>query len=131
MATIGNISLTAARDLALRYRQEHGNPAKHPFHFLPAAFLRALANVPGVDGLKIYHGLTPSGKEVLLMIPAHIINEGNQNEDWVDIVEYEFAGNLGLKDEFRGQYTDTVFLLRSNSGPCPPPPTGYSNSRLD
>ncbi|CAN5704711.1 hypothetical protein BH10BAC2_BH10BAC2_42840 [soil metagenome] len=128
MATLGNISLPQARDLAKRYRDTHGSPPHTSFYFLSKQFLDLIAGVPGVDGLKLYRGLTEDQAEVLIMVPAHIANPGTEQENWVDIVEYAYTINDGKKTEYSEQFANTVFLLR---GPCPPPPTGYTSGRLD
>jgi hypothetical protein len=131
MPTIGNISLAQARALAREYRIHHGNSAVTDFHFIPREFLQLIAGVPGVDGVKLYFGQTPSPepKEVLMMVPAYIANRGGGNENWIDILEYEYLINRDQKEAAVTQrFTDTIFLL---SGPCPPPPSGYTSGRLD
>ncbi|QEC66582.1 hypothetical protein FRZ67_04450 [Panacibacter ginsenosidivorans] len=128
MTTLGNISLQDARDLAKRYRDAHSTPPHTPFYFLSKKFLDIISGVPGVDGLKLYQGLTADQKEVLLMVPAHINDPGSSKENWVDIVEYSYTINEDKKTAYSQDFNNTIFLL---SGPCPPPPSGYTSGKLD
>lgn len=121
---LNELPVSKAKKLTKAYRDLKGLKLS-PFHFLPMKLFERLSEIPRIDGFKIYMGIDKgTDKEVLVLMPARVINKDTPDEEWEDIYSYQASINSGPLENIN---INPIVAL----GPCPPPPIKTKNTIMN
>ncbi len=126
-----NLSEHDAAALTKKYREEH-NLSNSPAYFIGIKKIDMLWGVPGIQGIRIYPGMTENGREVLILVAATEAMEKSY-----DILEYSYTifnnpepilikrEHSGLKDDAEQEQGNVKIVHQKApllvAKPCPPP----------